>query len=237
MQKIYKHPLFGEILIKKRAGSSRIRVAINPKKGISVTIPLLTPYSAAVSFIDEIEEKIVKVMAKQNENMSKKMVEITPDTVIKTVCREISFKPSDRAEIKVVLYNNAAIIEYPINADLSELEPFLKEAVIKILRHEAKEFLPKRLKELADKHGFTYNRLALKNNSSNWGSCSGKNNINLNIHLMRTSAEICDFVILHELAHLRHRNHGDEFHRLLNSLCGGRERELSAKLRKYSTFF
>ena len=122
-----------------------------------MTIPLLTSYSAAVSFIDEIEEKIVKVMAKQNEKMSKKMVEITPDTVIKTVCREISFKPSDRAEIKVVLYNNAAIIEYPINADLSELEPFLKEAVIKILRHEAKEFLPKRLKELADKHGFTYN--------------------------------------------------------------------------------
>lgn len=237
MQKIYKHPLFGEILIKKRAGSSRIRVAINPRKGISVTIPLLTSYSAAVTFLDQIEDKIVKVMAKQYEQMSKKIVEITPDTVIKTVCREISFKPSERTEIKVVLYNNAAIIEYPSNADMSELEPFLKEAVIKIVRHEAKEFLPKRLKELAEKNGFSYNRLALKNNSSNWGSCSGKNNINLNIHLMRTNAEICDFVILHELAHLRHRNHGEDFHKLLNSLCGGREKELSAQLKNYSTFF
>ena len=90
---------------------------------------------------------------------------------------------------------------------------------IERLRAMAKVELPSRLKEFADRYGFSYNRVAIKHNSTNWGSCSAKNNINLNLNLMRLPQVLRDYVLLHELCHLRHHDHGDAFHLLLEHLC------------------
>lgn len=98
------------------------------------------------------------------------------------------------------------------------------------LRALAREKLPPRLQELARMHGFTYNKVFIKNNSSNWGSCSAKNNINLNLKLVLLPGELADYVMLHELCHLVHMNHGPEFHALMESVCPG-HREYSKQLR------
>lgn len=87
------------------------------------------------------------------------------------------------------------------------------------LRAAAKAYLPGRLKELADANGFTFNQVRIKHNVSNWGSCSVKGNINLNLNLMRLPEHLRDYVMLHELCHLKQMNHGPEFHALLESLC------------------
>lgn len=106
---------------------------------------------------------------------------------------------------------------------------------IETWRTQAKAYLPVRLAELAEEHGFEYNRVCIKNNRSNWGSCSTKGNINLNLQLMKLPKELQDFVMLHELCHLRHPNHGAEFHALLNSLCEGKEKVLRKELKQYHT--
>lgn len=87
------------------------------------------------------------------------------------------------------------------------------------LRRQAKAYLPGRLAELAAEHGFTFNQVRIKHNVSNWGSCSVKGNINLNLNLMRLPQDLQDYVMLHELCHLRHMNHGPKFHALLESVC------------------
>ncbi len=118
------------------------------------------------------------------------------------------------------------------------------------IRRRAKEYLPARLGYWADilngkisssasgsacsGKPFDYGRVFIKNNRTNWGSCSAKRNINLNMHLVELPEELSDFVIIHELCHLVYRNHGKEFHKLVNFFCDGREKELSASLRKYS---
>ncbi len=79
---------------------------------------------------------------------------------------------------------------------------------------------------------FRYNRVAIKNNSSNWGSCSTKRNINLNMNLVRLPEELMDYVIAHELCHLVYPNHSDRFHTLLNAITDGREKTLAARLRR-----
>ena len=79
---------------------------------------------------------------------------------------------------------------------------------------------------------FRYNRVAIKNNSSNWGSCSTKRNINLNMNLVRLPEELMDYVIAHELCHLVYPNHSERFHALLNAITDGKEKTLAARLRK-----
>jgi predicted metal-dependent hydrolase len=83
------------------------------------------------------------------------------------------------------------------------------------LRRRAKAELPVRLAELASRYGFVYNRVAIKHNSTNWGSCSSRNNINLNINIVRLPFVLRDYILLHELCHLRHHDHGEGFHLLL----------------------
>ena len=89
---------------------------------------------------------------------------------------------------------------------------------VETLRRKAKAQLPGRLAEFASRYGFTYNRVAIKHNSTNWGSCSSKGNINLNLTIMRLPRILQDYVLLHELCHLRHQDHGHAFHLLLEHL-------------------
>lgn len=86
------------------------------------------------------------------------------------------------------------------------------------MRRKAKSELPSRLAELAQRYGFVYNRVAIKHNSTNWGSCSAMNNINLNLNIVRLPQVLRDYILLHELCHLRHRDHGHAFHLLLEHL-------------------
>lgn len=98
--------------------------------------------------------------------------------------------------------------------------PAASEKMIEELRVRAKVYLPDRTRSLAMRYGFTeLNRVCVKHNLSNWGSCSRLHNVNLNLNLMRLPYPVADYVILHELCHLRHMNHGPEFHALLEDLC------------------
>lgn len=89
------------------------------------------------------------------------------------------------------------------------------EAEIESLRRQAKKELPRRLAILADRYDFLYNRVAIKHNATNWGSCSAKGNINLNLNIVRLPRVLQDYVLIHELCHLRHHDHGHGFHLLL----------------------
>ena len=84
----------------------------------------------------------------------------------------------------------------------------------------AKEIITKRLKELAEKHGFRYNRLTLRKQRTVWGSCSPRNNISLNIKLVKLPEELMDYVILHELVHTHEHNHGKKFWAKLDGYVG-----------------
>lgn len=86
---------------------------------------------------------------------------------------------------------------------------------IEQLRKKAKAELPSRLAELASKYGFAYNKVTIKHNATNWGSCSTRNNINLNLNIVRLPEALQDYILLHELCHLRHHDHGHGFHLLL----------------------
>jgi predicted metal-dependent hydrolase len=93
-----------------------------------------------------------------------------------------------------------------------------------ISRAEARRVLTDRVAELARAHGFTYNKVFVKSQRTLWGSCSGKNNINLNVSLLHLPEELRDYVILHELVHTRHKNHSPAFWREMNRLVGDGKR-------------
>lgn len=99
-------------------------------------------------------------------------------------------------------------------------------------RAEARRFLVHRVRELAKAHGFRYNKVFVKNQRTLWGSCSARNNINLNVNLLRLPQELRDYVIAHELAHTRHKNHSKAFWNEVSRIVGD-GKALQKQLRRH----
>jgi len=96
----------------------------------------------------------------------------------------------------------------------------LSKNLTEIDRNKARKKLVGRLNELSEQHGFSYNKVFMRNQKTRWGSCSAKNNISLNMKLIRLPDEMIDYVLLHELVHTRIKNHTNEFWTELSRLVG-----------------
>ncbi|MFA7116023.1 MAG: M48 family metallopeptidase [Bacteroidales bacterium] len=109
-----------------------------------------------------------------------------------------------------------------IQKNLSKVSKYiylpLDKKELEEIRKKARIILEKKLDNLANRYYFSYNKLKIKNNRSNWGSCSVQENINLNIRLIYLPEDLMDYIILHELVHLHHMNHSSSFHKELNSI-------------------
>lgn len=110
--------------------------------------------------------------------------------------------------------NRQLIIRYP-NEEVFEVLPKLKS---KVFSRYYKEQIEKEVKKANEEYfGFEYKSIRLKYNKSNWGSCSSKLNINLSTRVLLLPKPIREYIIVHELAHLKEMNHSARFWNLVAS--------------------
>jgi predicted metal-dependent hydrolase len=108
----------------------------------------------------------------------------------------------------------------------------LTENLAELDKGTARNKLEKKIADLARKHRFNFNKVYIRNQKTRWGSCSVKNNISLNMKLVRLPEKLSDYVILHELLHTRIKNHGKKFWRELDKIVDN-AKALRTQLREY----
>jgi predicted metal-dependent hydrolase len=81
----------------------------------------------------------------------------------------------------------------------------------KWLRKYAARVLPNRVKAFAAAFGYEVQAVSVRNQSTRWGSCSGHKRISINWRLVFAPINVLDYVVVHELAHLKHMNHSAQF--------------------------
>lgn len=118
-----------------------------------------------------------------------------------------------------------------IHLEDEKVQVWLWRVLVAALRRQAEMRLPKRLAQLAGE--LRYNRVCIKDIHTRWGSCSSLGNINLSLWLMLAPSHLIDYVLCHELAHLREMNHGPRFWKLLDEMTHGRARELEREMRRF----
>lgn len=91
-----------------------------------------------------------------------------------------------------------------------EQAPLSMEDIRKLADGALKELQP-RVRYYASLMGVTYGRITIRNQTGRWGSCSSVGNLNFNCLLMLAPQEVCDYVIVHELAHRKEMNHSAAF--------------------------
>lgn len=207
-EKIVSHPVFGSVALIKVPGGRRLKIVVDREGNVRLSVPYLCTYGAALDFLNSNVERVLKLK----------------ESVLQRVAA--------RKAVPSIIYTGEALAAF---------------------RKEAKKRLPEMLKECSEylnthfkitlsgipaESPFSYSRVAIKNNRSNWGSCSALKNINLNMHLLSLPEHLCRHVILHELVHLVYPNHGKNFHALLDRasvlLIGNGEKELRKELSGYT---
>jgi len=172
---------------------------------VKVSLPIYTPYIFAKKFIKDninwVESKLDKVYSQKD----KYFYLGKPIKLIKNVFTNID-------GFNYILNENELIIEVNNNSYSTE------DLFIKWLREKADEYIPKRVEELSKKYGFDYNLIKIKNLNSRWGSCSSKKNLSFNFKLMYFNLNVIDYVIIHELCHLKELNHSKNFWKLVEGI-------------------
>lgn len=92
-----------------------------------------------------------------------------------------------------------------------EMVTFFHDGVLDSLREKAKAQLPPKVEHFADLMGVKYGRITVRRQKTRWGSCSSKGNLNFNCLLMLCPDFVVDYVVVHELCHLKQMNHSERF--------------------------
>ena len=87
----------------------------------------------------------------------------------------------------------------------------VKRALETLYRRKAREYFENRSDQLANEMGVEYDKIEIRNQRTKWGSCSTSGTLGLNWRLMMAPPDVIDYIVVHELAHLREQNHTDEF--------------------------
>ncbi|MFZ2038810.1 MAG: SprT family zinc-dependent metalloprotease [Minisyncoccia bacterium] len=83
-------------------------------------------------------------------------------------------------------------------------------------KNEVQKLVEERLSFFNQTYGLKYNKITIRNQKSRWGSCSRKGNLNFNYKIKYLPAEVRDYVIVHELCHLKEFNHSKDFWKLVS---------------------
>ena len=195
---------FGEITVTRRALASHVSLRIAPNGRIRITMPLHAPLASAKLLIKRSRRSIQKLIAEQQGDFPYS----TPQQIGKS--HNLLMEQGEPA-VKTV--GTSIIISARDDQDFADpiFQQSIRDHVVKALRKEAKSYLPRRLKFLAEQHGFHYDKTRLTHSSSRWGSCSSNGTISLNIALMNLPFELLDYVLIHELCHTRQMNHSQAF--------------------------
>ena len=147
----------------------------------------------------------------------------------------MKFKGYENNKNQIRIRNNSITVAYVDKNEIvaEDMQEFIRHGITEAFRIEAKNYLPERTSFLSKKTGFKYNKVSVRNAKTRWGSCSGANNISLNIQLMRLPDYLIDYVILHELCHTVEKNHGKNFWFLLDKISGN-AKGLDKELKEFS---
>ena len=225
MKKIVEDPQLGQITYTKRVSCRSIRIKVGGAGKISVSLPFWVTYATAQQFLEEKRSKILSILSRQT-------ISPAQSADHNTTGANPGASPGEKLGSNPGGYSGGKPGSTPDSYSPEQLASIRKRAKAELPARL--EYQCRRMNAMFPSLSVHYNKVFIKNNRSNWGSCSSKGNINLNMHLVNLPEELRDFIIIHELCHLVHPNHGAQFHKLVDAACGGKEKEYSRQLRKYT---
>ncbi|MEO5823480.1 MAG: SprT family zinc-dependent metalloprotease [Vicinamibacteraceae bacterium] len=184
-----------------------------------VTIPRWGSKRDALAFLDAQRDWVARQRAKQAERVRvapardwREGHQVLLGGRVVTLRRGSSRRPG-------VVEQDDALFVTPRVGDGDDLRPMATAWLLA----RGKRLLPPRLLALAARFELDVAHISVRNQRARWGSCATGGRISLNWRLVQTPDDVCDYVLIHELMHLRQPNHSARFWALVARACPGHE--------------
>jgi len=204
-------------VIRRSRRSKHIRLTVRHDNSLLVTMPHWAHVSDAERLIENHRDWISRRLQKlQQQQQFAAPFTMVDGAILPTPYKRYTLKLSKLPMGKSYWICNNNIVELHLPKLSKE---WVIPGVICWYRHFARQLLRNRVGFWAEKMNVAPRLIRVKNQHTVWGSCSKKNNINFNWRTMLLTLDTLDYLIIHELAHLRELNHSINFWQLVEQFC------------------
>lgn len=211
-------PFDYQIRRSKRARKTRIVVSANK---VEVVAPSMAAERKIHDFVYHQRDWVgaaLKKMQRHRENI----VKLAPthyrdgaNIPFKGSFFPLSVKSAASRGIKIEFTEQDGFIAHSSESARSDHGESLRLALVRWMKQQARTEAHRYIRAHAEKHRLIPRSLRIKTQKSRWGSCGVNNDINLNWLLIMAPPTVMEYVVVHELCHIRHRNHSRDFWELV----------------------
>ena len=155
---------------------------------------------------------------------------ITPEFSITTDLLQLQIQLQTQKEV--------AQVKGSFDFEQETKQEWLNKVIVEILRNQCKYLISPIVQERSSSAGVELKRVTYKDVNSRWGSCSSLGNVNFNVWLLLAPRELVDYVVCHELAHLKEMNHSSNFWLEVDRIMclkAGSSKVLDKRMNKFAT--
>jgi predicted metal-dependent hydrolase len=205
--------------VKRSPRAKRIRLEVRPQTGLTVIVPRSYNIGQLPGLLKSKERWISRNLARFShfQSLSAKKELRSGDTV-----------PYLGRDLKLVKRENHDCVgSVTLEGNMLAVSPglfkngILESALEQWYRTEAARLINERTDKLSPQMGISYKRIFIRGQKTRWGSCSHKKNLSFNWKLIMAPEPVIDYVIIHELTHLKDMNHSKRFWELVAQYCPG----------------
>jgi predicted metal-dependent hydrolase len=204
-------------LLKTSARARRLRLVIRPGSGLEVVVPK----GAGTAWVERTLREKSAWITNTLAHMAEHVIEPPPPLVDGRVLMYLG------APVRLMVHTGAptgrfrALLRDGVLAltVASSSDSTVRASLESWYRRQARRVFAERVVHCNASYGFSYGRVTIKDQKSRWGSCSHLGNLNFNWRLLLAPLPVLDYVVYHELAHLKERGHAPAFWALVASAC------------------
>lgn len=192
---------------RKSLKARRLSISMDTDLTLRVTLPKRCSEGMAEKFIQEKRHWIFRsyhsLRRKKEKSFEIKFEDGAPILFLgEWYVLQIKVDPSLRSSVE--LLDDEMVMSVPSSS-------FIKSTLKRFYRSKAREVIADTVAHYADRLNLSYKRIAIRDQKTRWGSCSSAGNLNFSYRLVMAPLKVVDYVVVHELCHLKEMNHSKGF--------------------------
>lgn len=210
-----------EYIIVRSQRAKKVWLKVEDEEGLVVVLPKRKRISTVNEIIWENSKWIKRALERREERLKNSPPPLGQSKIVIYRGKKIDLKVKNIACKKPIikLKNNTLSVLIPKDSQKS-----IKEVLLQWMKEKALLLFSRRVEFFASKLGVSYGSISVKNMKTRWGSCSSTKNLSFNLKLLLAPPEVLDYVVAHEVCHLKYPNHSEKFWKLLKKLLPSYQR-------------
>lgn len=203
-------------IIRKNARARRVWIKMEDHAGLVLVLPRWANPAQAAEFLRRHKDWIMKRWSEREERLSKAAPPLGTTRMLLYRGRPLSLRVRNRAcsAPSVEWHQDHVLVHLPMGE-----EPPLSEILEASYREKAREVFLRRVQALSELLQVHPKRIQVRDQKTRWGACTGRGTLTFSWRLILAPPAVLDYVVVHELCHLRHANHGRRFWELVSEIC------------------